>query len=96
MIVTTDKPGSLALRRATRPAHLAYLQTLVDQNRLFLAGARPKADSPTPTEDGFYGSLIVAEFDTLAQAQAFAENDPYAQAGLFSNVLVQPLLKALP
>jgi uncharacterized protein YciI len=77
----TDKPDSLELRMATRPTHLAYL--IGCQPQLMLVG-------PVLTEGKPAGSLIVIEADDLASAEAFAANDPYALAGLFAEVRVQP------
>jgi uncharacterized protein YciI len=96
MIVGDDKADALPLRRATRAAHVAYLKQLVDQGRLILAGPRPCVDAVDPGDAGYHGSLIVAEFDSLAEAQAWAESDPYRIAGVFSQVRVQPFVKALP
>lgn len=96
MILGDDAPNTLATRRATRPAHVAYLRTLIDRGRLVLAGPRPRVDSSDPGDAGFHGSLIVAEFASLEDAQAWAQQDPYAQAGVFERVLVQPFVRALP
>ncbi len=96
MILGHDRPDSLALRRATRPDHLAYIQPLIDQGRLVLAGPRPRIDASDPGDAGFAGSLIVAEFADLASAQAWAAADPYQRAGVFERVDVEPFVKALP
>ena len=72
-IISEDIPGSLPLRKEARPAHLARLQTLKDQGRLLIAGPHPATDSDDPGEAGFTGSLVVAQFDTLADAQSAAE-----------------------
>jgi uncharacterized protein len=96
MILTEDAADALPTRRATRPAHLRYLQALIDAGRLFAAGPRPRTDAPDPGEAGFYGSLIIAEFGSLAEAEAWASQDPYALAGVFSRVVVQPFNKVLP
>lgn len=96
LILGHDAVDALPKRRANRPAHLAYLQLLQTQGRLVLAGPRPKIDSPTPTDAGFFGSLIIAEFTCLEAAQAWAAADPYAQAGVFEKVDVQPFVKVLP
>ncbi len=96
MILADDAPGNAAIRKARRPAHLAYLQELVDTDRLLLAGPRP-ADADTPlSETPILGSLIIADFDALTDAQAWAANDPYAVAGLFAQVRIEPFVKALP
>ena len=95
-IVGTDKADSLADRLAARPDHLARLQQLKQQGRLILAGPNPAIDSPDPGEAGFSGSLIVAEFDSLEQAQAWADEDPYMTSGVYQQVSVKPFNKVLP
>lgn len=96
MIVGEDRPGSLAQRLASRPDHLARLQALQADGRLLLAGPCPAIDSPDPGEAGFSGSLIVAEFDSLDAARAWADADPYIAAGVYAKVTVKPFKKALP
>ena len=95
-IVGDDAPGSLATRLAARPAHLARLEQLRNEGRLVLAGPCPAIDSPDPGPAGFSGSLIVAEFESLAAAQAWADADPYCAAGVYAKVTVRPFRKALP
>lgn len=95
-IIATDIPGSLARRREARPRHLARLEALQAQGRLVLAGPHPAIDSTDAGEAGFTGSLIVAEFESLVAAQAWADADPYVAAGVYANVLVKPFLKVLP
>jgi len=95
-IIAEDKPDSLAGRRATRPDHLQRLQALRDDGRLIIAGPHPAVDSTDPGEAGFSGSLVVAEFATLADAQAWADADPYIAAGVYEQVTVKPFLKVLP
>ena len=41
-------------------------------------------------------SVIVAEFDSLAAAQAWADADPYIAAGVYGKVTVKPFKKVLP
>jgi uncharacterized protein len=96
LIYSEDVTNSLALRQATRPAHLARLTELDNQSRLLLAGPCPAIDSPTPAEAGFTGSVIIAEFNDLAAAQDWANNDPYLAAGVYTNVIVKPFNKVLP
>lgn len=91
-----DVPDSLARRQAARPAHLARLQALQNEGRLLLAGPCPAIDSPDPGPAGFTGSLIVAEFPSLADARAWAEADPYVSAGVYARVTVKPFRKVLP
>jgi len=95
-IIGTDNPDSLAARKATRPAHLARLRQLQDEGRMLLAGPFPAIDSDMPGPAGFSGSLIVAEFTSLADAQAWAGADPYLAAGVYARTEVKPFIKALP
>jgi hypothetical protein len=91
-----DVPDSLEKRLAVRHAHLARLETLQQEGRLILAGPYPAIDSPEPGPAGFSGSLIVAEFESLEAAQAWAEADPYITSGVYANVTVKPFKKVLP
>lgn len=95
-IVGEDRPGSLAKRLAARPEHVQRLQALQDEGRLLLAGPFPAIDSPDPGPAGFTGSLIVAEFPSLAAARAWADADPYVTAGVYDRVSVKPFRKVLP
>ena len=95
-IVGQDVPGSLDKRLAARPAHLERLQALQFAGRLLLAGPFPAVDGNDPGAAGFTGSLIVAEFDSLAAAQAWADADPYVAAGVYASVAVKPFKKVLP
>lgn len=95
-IVGEDVPDSLALRVATRPAHIERLHALQQAGRLLLAGPFPAIDSNEPGAAGFDGSLIVAEFDSLSDAQAWAQADPYVTAGVYARVSVKPFRKTLP
>jgi uncharacterized protein YciI len=95
-ILGEDRPGSLALRRAARPAHLKRLEDLRDTGRLVLAGPHPAIDAADPGDAGFSGSLVVAEFASLADAQAWADADPYATEGVFARVIVKPFRQVLP
>jgi uncharacterized protein YciI len=95
-IVGDDTPGSLEQRLAARPAHLERLKELQDAGRLILAGPCPAIDSPDPGPAGFSGSLIVAEFASLAEAEAWAAADPYVAQGVFCRTTVRPFRKVLP
>ncbi len=95
-IVGQDVPDSLNQRLAARPAHLERLQALQQAGRLLLAGPFPAIDSNDPGAAGFSGSLIVAEFGSLADAQAWADADPYVAAGVYAGVSVKPFKKVLP
>ncbi|WP_404340375.1 YciI family protein [Pseudoalteromonas mariniglutinosa] len=90
MIYSTDVENSLEIRKTARPAHLARLQALQEQNRLFTAGPLPAIDNDDPAEAGFTGSLVIAEFETLEAAREWAANDPYVTAGVYDNSIVKP------
>jgi uncharacterized protein YciI len=96
IIYSEDIENSLPLRKETRPSHLERIQVLVDQGRVLVAGPCPAIDSEAPGEAGFTGSLVIAEFDSLEQAQAWADTDPYLLAGVYAKVVVKPYLKVLP
>ncbi len=86
VILGFDGPDGQAKRKIHRPAHLANLEPLVRQGRVVLAG--PLTDQT--------GSLIVIEADSLAEAQAFADTDPYTVHGVFARVEVHPFMQVLP
>lgn len=95
-IISQDRDDSLASRLKARPDHLQRLQSLQEAGRLVLAGPHPAVDSEDPGSAGFTGSLVVAEFDSLQQAQRWADNDPYVIAGVYQQVMVKPFKKVLP
>jgi uncharacterized protein YciI len=95
-IISEDIENSLAQRLAARPAHLQRLQDLKDDGRLFVAGPHPAIDSLEPGEAGFTGSLVIAEFPSLTDAQQWADADPYVTAGVYQQVTVKPFKKVLP
>lgn len=95
-IIATDVLGSLDKRLAARPAHLARLEQLKNEGRLVLAGPHPAVDSNEPGDAGFTGSLVIAEFESLDEATAWADADPYRDAGVYGTVLVKPFKKVLP
>jgi len=92
-IISEDVTDSLSKRLSVREKHLARLSELVDQNRLLLAGPHPAIDSENPSDAGFSGSLVVAEFENLAAAQYWADMDPYVSAGVYKKVTVKPFKK---
>ncbi len=94
-IISEDVENSLQKRISARPAHLQRLNKLADQQRLMLAGPHPAIDSMDPGEAGFSGSLVIAEFDSLEQAEAWAEADPYVAAGVYAKVSVKPFKRVL-
>ena len=96
VIYSEDVPDSLELRRSVRSAHLARLETLKHENRLLIAGPTMAGDHDDPFVAGFKGSLIIAEFDCLEDAKAWAAADPYVTAGVYQRIAVEPFKKVLP
>ena len=85
-LMTKDKPGALQTRLDNREAHLAYI---AETGVVEMAG-------PVLDDDGqMCGSLIVLEVADMAAAQAWATNDPYAKAGLFSDVTLRAWKKVI-
>lgn len=95
-IIASDVANSLEKRLAARPAHIDRLQQLKAEGRVVLAGPHPAIDSNDPGDAGFSGSLIVAEFESLAAAQSWADADPYIAAGVYDKVVVKPFKQVLP
>ncbi|WP_421348942.1 YciI family protein [Aeromonas veronii] len=93
LIYSEDVPDSLPLRKQVRPAHLARLQALQDEGRLLTAGPNPAIDAEDPTDAGFTGSTVIAEFASQADAQAWADADPYVAAGVYAKVTIKPFKK---
>ncbi|MEY4592033.1 MAG: hypothetical protein RIR18_928 [Pseudomonadota bacterium] len=96
VINAQDRSDSLSQRLASRPEHLARLETLQAEGRLLLAGPCPAIDSNDPGTAGFTGSVIVAEFASLGEAQAWANEDPYLKDGVYEHVSVKPFKKVFP
>lgn len=95
-IISEDHEGTLDERLAARPDHVARLTALRDEGRLLIAGPHPAVDSPDPGPAGFTGSLVVVEFNSLEDAKAWANEDPYIAAGVYRNVTVKPFNLVLP
>lgn len=95
-ILAEDHPDTLDQRMAARGAHLARLTALQDEGRMLLAGPFPAIESENPGPAGFTGSLIIAEFPSQADAEAWAEADPYVEAGVYAGVSIKPFRKTLP
>ena len=91
-----DADGVLAQRMAARPEHLARLTALAGAGRLLLAGPCPAIDAEDPGPAGFSGSLVVAEFESLEAARAWADADPYVAAGVYGRTEVRPFKRVLP
>lgn len=95
-IIGEDIPNSQAKRAAARPAHLKRVDELIAAGKLILGGAFPAIDSIDPGPAGMTGSLIVAEFNSLEQAKAWIDADPYVTEGVFAKVTVKPYRKVFP
>ncbi|MBQ0725732.1 MAG: YciI family protein [Thalassolituus oleivorans] len=95
-IISQDVSNSLDKRLAARPAHLLRLQELTAEGRLLVAGPHPAIDSENPGDAGFTGSLVIAEFPSLNDAQEWADADPYVSAGVYERVVVKPFKRVLP
>ncbi|MGH8151364.1 MAG: YciI family protein [Rhodanobacteraceae bacterium] len=95
-ITGIDNENSLDKRKAVRPRHVARLQELLNEGRLLLAGPFPAIDAEDPGPAGFSGSLIIAEFEDLEAAKAWAHADPYKAAGVYCDVTVRPFRQTLP
>lgn len=95
-IIGEDSPNSLEKRMTARPRHVERLQELSTQNRLLVAGPNPAIDDENPGDAGFTGSIIIAEFDSLEDAQQWANKDPYIEEGVYQSVTVKPFKKVLP
>lgn len=95
-ILGQDVEGSLERRRTARARHLERLEVLKREGRLVLAGPHPAVDTEDPGEAGFTGSLVVAEFPSQAEAEAWARQDPYMEAGVYAQITVKPFKQVLP
>ncbi len=95
-IISEDVEQSLELRAKARNQHVARLNALVHEGRLLTAGPHPAVDTENPGPAGFTGSLVVADFPSLADAQAWADADPYIEAGVYEKVVVKPFKSVLP
>lgn len=94
--IGNDFENSLEQRLKTRPKHVARLKALQAQGRLIIAGPNPAIDSSDPGDAGFSGSIIIAEFDSLDDAQNWADEEPYIIDGVYSSVTIRPFIQALP
>jgi hypothetical protein len=95
-VISEDVKDSLQRRMDARAAHLGRLSALVDEGRLLLAGPHPAIDADDPGPAGFTGSLVIADFASLDEAEAWAREDPYVEAGVYASVIVKPFKRVLP
>jgi uncharacterized protein YciI len=96
VILGKDASGALAIRRRVRAQHLERIKRLADAGRVAIAGPCPVDDSPQPGPDGFSGSVIIAEFESLDAAREWIAGDPYVTEGVFESWDVRPFIKVLP
>ncbi len=96
VLIGEDAPGTLDARMAARPAHLSRLEALRDEGRLLAAGPMPAIDAADPGPAGFFGSLVIAEFDSQEEAERWLSDDPYVRQGVFAQTRVHPYKKVLP
>ena len=89
-IISEDVADSLPRRKVARPDHIARLEQMQAQGKVIIGGPLPAVDDEDPGEAGFTGSLLVAEFDSLEEAEAWAQEDPYVKAGVYANSIVKP------
>lgn len=85
-LICRDKPGHLQTRLDNRAAHLEHIKT---------SGVVEMAGPFLNPEGQMTGSLVVLEVETLAQAEDWAANDPYAKAGLFESVAISEWKKVI-
>ena len=95
-IISEDIENSLSRRLEVRAAHLARMEELVSAGRLLIAGPHPAIDAEDPGAAGFTGSLVVVDFPSLEDAQRWADEDPYIEAGVYQKVTVKPFKRVLP
>lgn len=96
VLIGDDAPDSLEKRTVARPRHIERLKALAAEGRLLVAGPMPAVDSSDPGAAGFTGSVIIAEFDSLYDAETWAADDPYVAAGVYDRFRVRPYIKVLP
>ncbi len=95
-IMSEDVPNSTAMRVEHRPAHLDRLHDLLAQERLLIAGPHPAPEEAPDAVPSFTGSLVVARFDSLSDAQAWAQQDPFLLNGVYAKTVVKPFKLVLP
>ncbi len=95
-IISEDHEDSLPRRAKARAAHVERMRQLVDQGRVLIAGPHPAIDAEDPGPAGFTGSLVVVDFPSLEEAQAWADEDPYVTGNVYRKVTVKPFKLVLP
>jgi uncharacterized protein YciI len=95
-ILAEEIVGNSSGRQSAGDAHVARLEALRAAGQLILAGQHPAIDSEDPGAAGFDGTLIVAEFESLEAATAWADADPLAAAGVYARITVKPFNRLFP
>lgn len=85
-VFATDHPGLLALRQRLRPTHQAHLRAS-EAHRVVVRLGGPTLDDAGATMNG---TLLVIEAASLPEVEAFMQDDPYVQAGLFASIEIRP------
>lgn len=93
-LIGHDVPNSQAARQQARPAHVARLKELQQQNRLVIAGPCPATHNPDETS--ITGSVVIAEFASIAAVEDWLADEPYLSQGVYSHVDIKPFIQALP
>ena len=94
VVTCTDNEGTVEKRLAVRPQHLARLEKLDAEGRVIAAGAMPK--DPGNPQAGFYGSTIIADFDSREALDAWLQEEPFLKEGVYGQIDVKPFNKAFP
>jgi len=95
-IISEDVENSTPPRQSARAEHTERLNNMLNQGSVLPAGPHPAVDAEEPGETGMSGDLIVADFDSLEDAQQWADNDPFTLAGVYKRVTVKPFRKIIP
>ena len=96
VILCKDRPNNHSKRLEGREAHRERLVSLQNEGRLLVAGPFPTSDSSEPGEEGFTGSMIVAEFNSIDDAVTWVDKDPYVLTDVYEDIEVKPFIKVLP
>lgn len=104
-IIGHDVAGSSESRQAARSDHISRLKTLESEGRLVIAGPTPITHAsahsqanelPSADIPAMSGSIIIADFNSIADAQDWANKDPYFLQGVYSHVDIKPFIQVLP
>lgn len=85
-LIARDKPGALQIRLDNRDKHVAYLKG---------SGEVSQAGPLLDADGGMIGSLVILDVEDMAEAEAWADKDPYKAADLFESVELMPWNKVI-